>query len=227
MSLKNKTISGLFWTFSQQFSVQLINFIVQIILARILIPAEFGLIAMLTVFIAIGNSLMDNGMTSSLIRTKNPDHEDYSTVFFINLGVSILVYIILFFSAPTIGDFYNQPILTPVVRVYSLSFFITAFVGVQTTRLTKDMRFKVQMAMQVPSVVMGGIVGIILAYLGYGVWSLVWMNLTQSFLFTIQHWIFSGWYPSFMINKEKLIYHFKFGYKLTIAGLLNAIFDNA
>ena len=227
MSLAKTTISGLFWTFSQQFSVQFINFIVQIILARILVPAEFGLLAMINVFVAIGTSLMDSGMTSSLIRTPNPDHEDYSTVFFVNLAVSLLIYFILFLCAPLITNFYKQPALTAIIRVYSLSFVITALVGVQTTRLTKAMKFKVQMSMQLPSVIVGGIVGISLAYAGFGVWSLVWMNLAESVLFTGQHWIFSGWYPSFMINKEKLNYHFKFGYKLTITGIINSIFDNA
>jgi O-antigen/teichoic acid export membrane protein len=227
LSLVKTTMSGLFWTFSQQFSVQLVNFIVQIILARILVPAEFGLLAMITIFIAIGTSLMDSGMTSSLIRTSQPDHEDYSTVFFVNLAVSLVIYFILFVCAPLIADFYKQPVLTLIVRVYSLSFVINALVGVQTTRLTKAMKFKVQMAMQMPSVIIGGIIGIVLAYSGFGVWSLVWMNLAESVLFTAQHWIFSGWYPSFVINKKKLNYHFKFGYKLTIAGILNAVFDNA
>lgn len=227
MSLKQQTVGGVFWTFLQQFSVQLINFVVQIILARILLPAEFGLIAMLTVFIAIGNQLMDSGMTSSLIRTPKPDHEDYSTVFFVNLGVSIIFYIILFFTAPLISDFYSQPILTAIIRVYSLSFIISAFMAVQTTRLTKNLRFKVQMAMQVPSVVVGGVTGVMLAKSGYGVWSLVWMHLSQAFLFTMLHWIFSGWRPTFVINKDKLKYHFGFGYKLTLSGLLNAVFDNA
>ncbi|MEP6681651.1 MAG: lipopolysaccharide biosynthesis protein [Parafilimonas sp.] len=226
MSLKQKTITGLLWTFSQQFSVQLVTFVVQIILARILAPAEFGLLAMITIFNAIGIALMDGGMTSSLIRTVDADNEDYSTVFFINLGVSIFIYCILFICAPLISNFYNQPILSGVVRLYSLSFVITALVGVQTTRLTKEMRFKTQMAMQIPSVIAGGIVGIVLAYLGYGVWSLVWMNLAESILFTAQHWIFSGWYPTFTINKAKLKYHFSFGYKLTLTSLINAVFSN-
>jgi len=226
VSLKQKTITGLFWTFSQQFSVQLVNFVVQIILARILVPAEFGLLAMIAIFNAIGIALMDGGMTSSLIRTPNPDNEDYSTVFFINLAVSIFIYFILFACAPFIANFYKQPILTGVIRLYSLSFVVTALVGVQTTRLTKEMRFKTQMAMQIPSVILGGIVGIILAYLGFGVWSLVWMNLAESILFTAQHWIFSGWYPTLTINKTKLNYHFHFGYKLTLTSISNAIFSN-
>lgn len=226
MSLRKKTVSGLFWTFSQQFSVQLINFLAQIILARILLPAEFGLIGMIAIFISIGNSLMDSGMTSSLIRTPNAGQKDFSTVFWINLLASIGVYFMLFFSAPLIADFYKQPILTAIVRVYTITFIIRAFVGVQTTILTKEMNFKLQMYMQIPSVIIGGIIGIALAYRGYGVWSLVWMNLIQSFLFTVQHWMNTKWYPAFLIDKERLGFHLRFGYKLTLSGLLNTIYNN-
>jgi len=226
MSLKEKTLAGLFWTFSQQFSVQLINFAVQVILARILLPAEFGLIGMLTIFISIGNSLIDSGLTSSLIRTPDASQRDYSTVFFINLAGSFIIYAILFASAPLIARFYQQDSLSAIIRVYTISFLLRAFIGVQTTRLTKEMNFRAQMFMQIPSVIGGGITGILLAYWGYGVWSLVWMNLVQAFLFTVQHWIFTGWRPSFIFDWGCFKYHFKFGYKLTLSGLLNAIYQN-
>src|SRR3954468_2897656 len=193
MSLREKTFSGLLWTFSQQFSIQFINFIESIVLARLLLPAEFGLIGMLTIFMALGGALKDSGLTSSLIRTRNADQKDYSTVFFINLTGSVIIYIILFFSAPFISSFYKQPILTDIIRVYSVSFIIGAFAGVQNTRLTKEMNFKLQMTIQIPSEILGTILGIVLAYAGYGVWSLVWMNLFQSLIFTIQLWVRSGW----------------------------------
>ncbi len=226
MSLQQKTISGILWTFSQQFSVQAINFLVQIILARVLMPSEFGLIAMLTVFVGIGNSLMDSGLTTSLIRTEAPDQRDYSTVFFINLLGSIVVYLALFALAPLIAAFYKQDILTNIIRVYTVSIIIKAFVGVQTARLTKAMNFKIQMFMQIPSVIAGGITGVVLAYKGFGVWSLVWMEIVQSFLFTLQHWFRTGWYPSFVIDKARLKHHFLFGYKLTLSGILNTVFTN-
>src|SRR5690606_38693627 len=117
MSLRKKALSGVFWTFTQQASVQFINFFVQIILARLLMPEDFGLIAMLTVFISIGEMLMDGGMTSSLIRTKKPDQLDYSTVFVTNLLVSAIVYTLVFFIAPFIANFYNQEILANILRV--------------------------------------------------------------------------------------------------------------
>lgn len=227
MSLKQQTISGVFWTFIQQFSVQLINFAVSIVLARILLPAEFGLIGMLALFMALGISLTDSGMTSSLIRKNDANQRDYSTVFFINLLVSIVVYAVVFVSGPLIADFFHQPILNPLVRLYAVSFIIRAFMGVQTTRLTKEMNFRLQMMMQIPSVIIGGIVGITMAYKGFGVWSLVWMNLVQTSLYTVQHWLFSGWRPSPIIDSNSLKFHFKYGYKLTLAGLLDVIYANA
>src|SRR5690606_39081388 len=168
MSLKRKALSGVIWTVGQQISVQGINFVVQIVLARLLLPEAFGLIAMIQIFMSIGQTLMDGGMTSSLIRTKNPDQADYSTVFFINLFASIGLYFILFVSAPYIASFFNQDLLTAIIRVYTLSFIIQALVGVQTTRLTKAMNFKLQMYMQIPSTLVGGALGVFLAYNGYG-----------------------------------------------------------
>src|SRR5690606_41515135 len=124
--------------FAQQFSIQLINFGVQIILARLLMPEEFGLIAMLAVFIALGQTLMDGGMTTSLIRTKKVDKLDYSTVFVSNIGVSLFIYLILFFCSPYIGAFYDQPILTNIIKLYALTFVIRSFVAVHVAKLTKE-----------------------------------------------------------------------------------------
>lgn len=227
MSLKDKAISGVFWTFGQQVGVQGVNFIVQIILARLLLPEAFGLIAMIQIFMAIGQTLMDGGMTSSLIRTKNPDQRDYSTVFLINLFSSVLIYLILFFTAPFIASFFNQPLLTLIIRIYTFSFIIQALVGVQTTRLTKEMNFKLQMYMQIPSTFIGGVSGIVLAYKGYGVWSLVWMQLISTTLFMLQHWFWIDWKPSLIFDKQKLKYHFNFGYKLTFSALLTALYTNS
>lgn len=226
MSLKEQAVKGVMWTFAQQFSVQIINFVVQIILARLLMPEMFGLIAMLAVFIAIGQTLMDSGMTSSLIRTKNPDQLDYSTVFITNMAISVFVYLIIFISSPYIAQFYNQEVLAAILKVYALTFVIRSFVAVHIAKLTKEMDFKTQMKLQVPSTIVGAAVGIIMAYNGYGVWSLVWLNLVQTSLFTIQTWLFIKWRPSLIFNKRRLKYHFNFGYKLTLASLLDTVYQN-
>ena len=214
------------WTFAQQFGTQVIGFFVSIVMARLLMPREFGLIGMISVFIGIGNSLIKSGLTQSLIRTSHPDQEDYSTVFYFNLAGSVVVYLILFFTAPYIASFFSQPVLIPIVRIYCLSFIISAFSQVQLTRLTKEMNFKLQATITVPSLIGSGLLGMFLAYKGYGVWSLVWMSLFQAFLSTIQLWFRSGWAPSLVFSVAKFKYHFKFGYKLAFSGLLNTIFIN-
>ncbi len=225
-NLKKKTLDGLAWTFAQQFGVQAVNFIVSVILARVLLPAEFGLIGMIAIFIAIGKSLIDGGMTSSLLRTKDPDQLDYSSVFYTNLAISVVTYAVVFFMAPYIAAFYSQPTLTDLVRVYCLTFIIAAFSTVQATKLNKEMKFKTQMIINIPSQIVGSILGIAMAYNGYGVWSLVYMSLCQVFISTIQLWLYSGWMPSRVLDYGRLKTHFNFGYKLTLSSLMNATVKN-
>lgn len=226
MSLIKQAKQGMIWTFLQQFSVQLINFIVQIAMARILLPSDYGLIAMLTIFISIAQTLVDSGMTTSLIRTKNIDQSDYNTVFVTNLIISISAYIILFFISPFVGDFYNQPILSNILKVYALSFVINAFVAIHLAKFTKELNFKKQFTFQIPSNIISALAGFTFAYNGFGVWSLVYMNIIQPLVYAIILWSFSNWRPSFKLNKDKFKYHFSFGYKLTISGILNTVYVN-
>ncbi|WPU95293.1 lipopolysaccharide biosynthesis protein [Mucilaginibacter sabulilitoris] len=226
MSFKEKAVSGILWSLWQQLSGKLISFGISIFLARILDPAEFGLIAMLSLFIAIGNSLLDSGLTASLIRTTDADQRDFSTIFYFNLIGSTILYGVLFLTAPLIADFYHQPILKAVVRVYGLILILNAFFGVQSTLLIKDMKFKKQTNIQIPAAIGGGILGIVLAKLGWGVWSLVWMGLCTSFLSTAMHWIYSSWRPALLFDKECFKNHFHFGYKMTLSGLLDTIYQN-
>lgn len=227
MSLKKQALTGVKWTFIQQFGVQGIGFIVSIVLARLLDPKEFGLIAMITIFIGIGGALLNSGLGSSLIRSKKLDEEDYATVFYFNLVVSVFIYFITYISAPYIAQFYNQPILIDLVRWLSLTFIINAFAIIQTTRLTKIMDFKTQTIVAIPSLIIGAAVGITMAYLNYGVWSLIGFNLVKTLANTIQLWIHSKWRPLWVFSKEKFKHHFNFGYKLTISSILDTIFTNA
>lgn len=227
MSLKKQAKSGIKWSFIQQISVQAINFVVQVMLARLLMPEVFGLIAMIIVFISIGQTLMDGGMTSSIIRTKNPNQIDYSTVFITNLSMSCVLYTLTYIAAPLIAEFYGQDVLINIIRLFAISFIIDALVAVHIAKLTKEMKFKLQMQLQIPSAVIAGLVGITMAYNGFGVWSLVWLNLIRSSLFAIQVWLLNEWRPSLMFNKDRFKYHFNFGYKLTIANLLNTIFNDS
>ncbi|QBZ97865.1 lipopolysaccharide biosynthesis protein [Flavobacterium sangjuense] len=226
MTLRKQALSGVFWTFLQQFSTQGISFIVSILMARLLLPSEFGLIGMIYIFIAIGRMLIDNGLSQSLVRNKEVSQEDYSTVFYFNLGGSILIYIAIYFLAPCIALFYKQDVLTLIIRLYCLVFLINAFGTVQSTILTKNMRFKTQMLVAIPSLVISSLVGISMAYMGFGVWSLVWSAIVQSFLSVLQLWFWSSWRPALLFSVEKFKYHFYYGYKLTLSGLLDVLFNN-
>jgi teichuronic acid exporter len=227
MSLKQKALSGMFWTLIQQFSTQGIGFVVSIVLARLLMPEQFGLIAMLGVFIGLGTSLLESGLGQSLIRTTNPDLEDYSTVFYFNLIGSFIIYTIVYFCAPFIADFYHQPQLEGITRWYCLIFITNALSSIHYTRLTKQMLFKKELTITLPSLILSSIVGITMAYSGYGVWSLVASGLTQSIAVALQMWIRSDWRPVLSFNKEKFKYHFDYGYKLTLSGILETLFTNA
>lgn len=226
MSLRKQATTGVVWTFAQQFGNQLVGFFVSLVLARLLLPAEFGLIGMIAVFVSIGNTLLNGGLTNSLIRSKELDEDDFSTVFFFNLGASIIIYGIIYFLAPLVANFYNQEILTNLLRVYSITFVIQALSAVQLARLTKKMDFKTQTIISIPATLLGGGIGIWMAYAGFGVWSLVASYLITSFLSTIQLWFYSKWSPIFVFNKEKFIDHLNFGYKLTISELLETVFRN-
>lgn len=226
MVLKNQAISGIIWTYSQQFGSQLISFIVSIILARLILPEEFGLIGMLAIFMGIGGALFDGGLTSSLIRTKELDHVDYSTVFYFNFLASIIIYVILFLSAPFIADFYHQSSLTNITRVYGFSFILSAFGTVQNTILTRELKFKKQALITLPALLISSLLGVTLAYLNYGVWSLVYAALVNSLFTSLFLWYTSTWYPTLLFDKEKFHRHFYYGYKLTISSVLDIVFTN-
>jgi len=226
MSLKKQALSGVFWTFLQQFGIQGISFVVSIVLSRLLLPSEFGLIGMIAIFVGLGRTLIDSGLSQSLIRTENPSNSDYSTVFYFNLLGSCFIYTIIFISSPFISDFYSQPILTDLIKVYCLTFIINAFGTIQSTILTKQLKFKTQMMIALPSLLIGSIVGITMAYLGFGVWSLVWSAIAQSFFNAIQLWFWSSWRPALLFDRGRFNYHFHYGYKLAFSGVLDTLFNN-
>ena len=226
MSMIRTTRLAFIWSILQQFSVKIIGLVINIFLARILSPADFGLIAMLSVFILLGNSLMDSGLTSSLIRSRMTGQKDYSTVFIFNLIGGIAVYAILYLVAPLIADFYRQPLLIEIIKIYGLTFIVNSFFSIQNTLLIKELRFKQLALRQIPAVTIGGCLGIFLATIGYGVWSLVWMNLSASIITTLLHWYYSPWRPRLIFNKKSFHKHFHFGYKMTLTGLLDTLYKN-
>lgn len=226
MTFRKRAVSGLLWSLWQQLSSKIVGFFFQVFLARILEPAQFGLIAMLALFIAIGNTLLDGGLTVSLTRTTDAGQRDFSTIFYFNLAGSILMYIALFFAAPLVAGFYHQPVLRALLRVQGLALIINAFFGVQSTLLIKELKFKKQTSIQIPSAIGGGLLGIVLAKMGYGVWSLVWMGLFSSFLSTLFHWVRSPWRPAWVFDRQCFKKHFHFGYKMTLSAILDTIYQN-
>lgn len=225
-SLRKKTLSGLLWTVLDTFVLRGMSFLSTVVLARWLGPEEFGLIGMIAVFVAIGSTIMDSGMSASLIRMKNPSEIDYSTVFIMNLGLSITFYFLIFFGAPFIAEFYQQPVLTGLLRIYGVSFIIGAFSAVQLAILNSRMQFKRIMKQNMPGTIIGVTVGVSMGYMGFGVWSIVIMYLVTQTTQSLILWLRSDWKPTFEFSRESANRHFGFGYKLMLSGLLNTVFQN-
>lgn len=225
-SLKKKTLKGTVWSTLERFSVQGVAFIVMIIMARILTPEDYGLVAMLTIFIDISQSLVDSGFSQALIRKQDRSELDNSTVFWFNIGVGAILYLILFFCAPLIGSFYNEPLLVPMTRVISLSVLINSFVVVQRALLTVNIDFKTQAKASLSAAIIAGAIGITMAYTGFGVWSIVWYQIANLAVNVGLLWIFSGWRPKMIYSWKSFRELFGFGSKLAISGIINTVYNN-
>lgn len=214
------------WSAVDKFAVEGGHFIIGIVLARLLMPRDFGLIGMLSIFIAISQSFIDSGMGSGLIQKKNRTDVDFSTVFVFNLLVSVFFYLILFSTAPLIARFYEMPQLVSLTRVLTINLLINSLAIVQRSRLTINIDFKTIAKVNVTSVLVGGIIAIIFAYAGFGVWSLVIQNIIRSIVSVVMFWILSKWKPSLLFSQESFRNLFGFGSKLLISGLYAQIFNN-
>lgn len=224
-SLKNKGISGVKWNFLGKFSTHFFAFIVTLFLARILTPEDFGLVAMANVFIALTQSFIDFGMASGLVQKKDVTEVQYSTVFFINLLIAILLMLLMILSAELIAKYYNEPKIAPIARFVSYSFVISAFNGVQKAQLIKKMEFKTINVANLIGAVGQGVIGILLAFKGYGVWSIVYSVFIGNILTTIYIWKVSSWRPKWHFNLKKIKSLFDFGYKLFLSSLLNVMYE--
>ncbi|WP_099370143.1 lipopolysaccharide biosynthesis protein [Sphingobacterium sp. 1.A.5] len=226
MGLKEQAAKGVFWVFAEQFGSQLIGFVINLVLARVLLPSDFGTIALYGVVMSISAVIVNGGLTSSLIRAQDVDDTDLSTVFWFNFVASLILYAIVFLIAPLVSAFYDIPILTDLIRTYALILIIDSFAAVQASRVMKAMQFKTAFKIQLPSMLAGGATGIYFATHGYGPWSLVYSSLAQNFVYASQYWLYSDWRPSFIFDREKFKYHFNFGVRLTASSLLDTIFNN-
>lgn len=225
-SLKQKTISGLLWSFMDSFATQGITFIVGIILARLLSPREFGLIGMITVFIAISSSFINSGFGNALIRKQDCTEKDFSTVFYFNLVMGGLFFWILFFSAPAISRFFNEPQLKHIVQVLSFVLIIDSLTIIQRTILTKRIDYKLQTKISIISSIISGTVGLTMAFNGFGVWSLVARQISQQTMNSFLLWIWNQWRPIFVFSTKSFQQLFSFGYKLLISGLIDTLYTN-
>ena len=224
-SLKDKTVKGTFWSAADAFLGQGVSFVVGLILARLLSPSEYGLIGLVTIFTSILLGFVDSGFSNSLIRKKDVSEEDFCTLFYFNLAVSIFMYGILFIGAPWIARFFEQPQLVKLVRVMGLFIIIQAFSIVQNTNLTRRIDFKTKTKASLISALTSGVIGIIMAYAGMGVWSLVAQHLLHQFIYSGCLWLFNRWIPRNRFSITSLKYMWGFGWKLLVSGLLNRIWN--
>lgn len=220
-SLKSKTISGLLWKFAERTSAQAIAFILSIILARLLSPSDYGVIAILLVFITIADVFVNAGFGNALIQKKDTDDLDFSSVFYCSFVFSIFVYIIVYFSAPIIAGFYNMPILESTLQVLALRIPIAAINSVQQAFVSRNMQFKKFFYSTLSGTGVSAIVGITLAYNGFGVWSLVWQYLSNALINTVVLFCVINWRPKLIFSFSRLKNLFNYGWKLLLSGLLD------
>lgn len=224
-SFRQKAISGASWSLTGRVLQQGVQFIISIILARLLLPAEYGLVAMALVFITILYVFVDSGFSSAIVQRKNLSRRDLSTVFYLNMGVSIMVFIILYFSAGLIADFYNEIQLVPIVRVLSLIVILYALTIVQNSLIKRDVNFKLKTRIEIVSQILSGVIAIYLAYKGFGVWALIWKTLLNQIFINLQLWLKNNWFPSFEFSKSSFNELFSFSSKLLISGIIDRIYN--
>lgn len=222
-SLKKKTVKGVAWSAADAILGYSITFLVGIVLARLLSPAEYGLIGICTIFITVISGFVDSGFSNSLIRKKEVTDNDYNTMFITNMLMSIVLYVVLFCSAPFISDFFDRPELTILIRVMGFVLILQALSLVQYTRLTKRIDFKTKTKASLIAAVLSGCIGIGMAYTGFGVWSLVGQKLSERAIFTVCLWRFNKWCPNLAFDTNSFRYMWGFGWKLMVSGLLDRI----
>ena len=222
-SLKDKTVRGVGWSAADSFLGQGVSFLVGIVLARLLSPSEYGLIGIVTIFITVLTGFVDSGFSSALIRKKDISNDDYNTMFLTNMVMSVLMFVILFFCAPLIADFFEREELTLLTRVMGLILIIQALSIVQNTYLTKKIDFKTKTKASLIAAVISGIAGITTALLGFGVWALVIQQLTNQIVNTLCLWIFNRYIPHLKFSKENFGYMWGFGWKLMLSGFLDRV----
>lgn len=224
-SLKDKTVKGTFWSAADAFLGQGVTFIVGLVLARLLSPSEYGLIGICAIFTTILTGIVDSGFSNALIRKKDTTNEDYNTMFITNMVVSVVLFGLLFVCSPLIANFFAMEELVWLVRAMGLILILQALSITQVTILTKRIDFKTKTKASLISAVLSGVIGIGMAFAGFGVWSLVGQQLSKHLLYTLCLWFFNRWWPTFKFSISSFKYMWGFGWKLMVSGLLNNIWN--
>lgn len=225
-NLKKDTTKGVFWSLIERFGTQGVQFLVMLVMARLLSPNDYGVVGLLVVFVSIAQAFVDGGFSQALIRKKDRTEIDNSTVFYFNIVVSVVIYLIFYLFAPYVSVFYNMPTLTPFMRVICLSIIINAFGVVQRALFNANIDFKAQAKASLIAIVISGAIGITLALRGFGPWALVWQQLSNLIVNTLFLWIYSEWRPLLAYSWKSFKELFSFGSKLLATSLLNAIYNN-
>ncbi len=225
-TLKTKTITGISWSAVERFTTQGVSFFIQLLLARLLMPSDYGIIAMLAIFLQIAQVFIDSGFANALIKKQNCSEEDYSTVFYYNLVISIIIYLLFFSFSPKVARFYDIPELTNVMRFISLVVILNALCIVQRTKLIKAINFKSQTMVSLGSVLLSGGLGLYLAYQGFGVWALCWQTIANGFFQNVFLFFSVKWFPSLSFSKTSFVEMFGFGSKILGASIISVIYSN-
>lgn len=225
-SIKKKALRGVAWSAVEKFLRQGLMTLFSILIARQLSPSDYGLVAMLTIFLVVAQVFVDSGFVEALIQKQDRTEVDFSTTFWFNIGVSLLIYAVLFLCSPFIASFYDEPLLEELLVWMALIFVINAFRTVQQAKLNIAMDFRRQAWISIIAISVSGCVGIWMAYHGFGVWTLVWQPLLQNFLNVALLWVSAGWMPSFVFSIRSFKGLFGFGSRLLMSRTLHAIYAN-
>ena len=224
--LKTRTYRGAFWSAIDSVGARLVQFVIGVVLARLLAPAEFGLIGMLAIFMAVSQALLSSGFVSALVQKEEVSATDSSSVFYFNIVISLVLVGLFWLAAPWVAAFYGQPILTPLTRALSLVVLVSAFSVVQSAMLTRNMDFRIQTIVSLGAGLGSGAFGIVMAYRGLGVWSLVGQQISSAVLRTTLFWILNRWRPRMIFSVKSLRRMFAFGSRILASSLLNQAFHN-
>lgn len=224
--LRNKAFSNMLWRFMERIGAQAVAFVVEIILARLIVPEAFGIIALVTVFINILQVFVDSGMGNALIQKKNADDLDFSSVFYFNMAMCLVLYGLMFIAAPFIADFYNMPDLTPIVRVLSLMLVVSGVRNIQQAYVSRHLMFKRFFYATLGGTVLAAVIGIGMAYKGFGVWAVVAQQLCRATSAAVILWLTVKWRPKLMFSFYRLKGLFSYGWKLLVSGLIDSAYNN-